>query len=708
MRWRYKLTKRSRWKYRLAEELKKLEKDLKGLHWDPAERDDVGFLDWIVSTSLLEVRIPYRDESEGWAARIAPWEFMLNSVNRRRGGTGDFSVIRHLERPRARKTVPSSISRVLYLECAPAELREHFSFNDERRRLHMRFPKAEVEELFSPTRDVLRRTVSTFKPHVIHVAGVDTHQARSLLEERWELPADWGLLDGTVLTDDEGWIDPVAAQDFAKLLNAGTRKPILVFCNFYHSASRIAALCVAGGAQYAIGYQDTVDDEIAETLFSEFYDAWRGADWCMLPAFVAAVGILRRSPQKLTGTGIVLWSAHSLLDAQSGGLAESKRKRAIRRQKPIGVKEAELEIEVIPNESVNYSMLHNASHGLFSKFAFHKFGDGALLDVNVNVEFHVGADSFPFRKTLSLVDPYTTIEEEIAVPLISDLMRSVQEPLKTSLYAEVMCQEEVLYRQTSRMTLLPVDEWRDDEENRRWLPSFVLPRDPAVEKIITTAQSHLMTLTDDRTRGFDGYQSVAVDDPESLDDLDFQVQAIWAALVHHYRVQYINPPPSYTASGQRLRTPTQVLRGGRGTCIDLAILLAACMEYVDIYPVVFLLEGHAFVGYWRSEEYYLEFTSPEEVEGGERDATREGTWGSEADWIVPRREYAEILRQIHSGRLYPIESVGLTDHGSFWRAVDEGVENLRDPAEFHSLVDIKRARAYQLTPLPIKEDSYGE
>ena len=44
-----------------------------------------------------------------------------------------------------------------------------------------------------------------------------------------------------------------------------------------------------------------------------------------------------------------------------------------------------------------------------------------------------------------------------------------------------------------------------------------------------------------------------------------------------------------------------------GTCIDLALLLASCLEYVDIYPVVVLLSGHAFAGYWRSESAHDAF-----------------------------------------------------------------------------------------------------
>ena len=265
--------------------------------------------------------------------------------------------------------------------------------------------------------------------------------------------------------------------------------------------------------------------------------------------------------------------------------------------------------------------------------------------------------------------------------------------------------EKVVLKETYRVTLLPADEWTDTDDDRVWLPSFVLPRDPAVELIVDRAQKHLITLADERTRGFDGYQCIDPEDPDVLDDVDLQVQAIWSAVVNDFGVRYINPPPSYSKSGQRLRTPTQTLRGRRGTCIDLALLFSACLEYVEIYPVVFLLEGHAFAGYWRSEERYYEF-----MEGRQEDMGSEEMMGSigpesdESPWVLPSASYAEILHQLNRGYLYPLETVGITTHGSFWEAIDEGINNLRDRSEFHSLIDIWLARGEFITPLPIIDD----
>ena len=68
--------------------------------------------------------------------------------------------------------------------------------------------------------------------------------------------------------------------------------------------------------------------------------------------------------------------------------------------------------------------------------------------------------------------------------------------------------------------------------------------------------------------------------------VDQQVQAIWTALVNEYRLQYINPPPAYSQQSQRLRTPSEILASKSGTCIDLALLIASCLEYIGVYPGV--------------------------------------------------------------------------------------------------------------------------
>ncbi|HEY7546135.1 MAG TPA: hypothetical protein VID27_14685, partial [Blastocatellia bacterium] len=236
-------------------------------------------------------------------------------------------------------------------------------------------------------------------------------------------------------------------------------------------------------------------------------------------------------------------------------------------------------------------------------------------------------------------------------------------------------------------------------------------------KIIDNAQRYLITVQDDSGAGFDGYQSIDRDNTESVDQ---QVQAIWWAINYDSPLSYINPPPAYrhpSESGrdpskvlaQPIRTPSDVMMGRRGTCIDLAMLMAACLEYVEIYPVIFLLEGHAFPGYWRSDEYHRKFI--EIADASTRAASSasrpSGAPGQKWPWSLGKNFYAEVVKQVREQKLVPLETVWLTQRGSFWEAVEEGHKNLRSRSEFHSLLDITHARREEVTPIPMRGENNG-
>jgi hypothetical protein len=262
------------------------------------------------------------------------------------------------------------------------------------------------------------------------------------------------------------------------------------------------------------------------------------------------------------------------------------------------------------------------------------------------------------------------------------------------------------------VTLIPVDEWLDDTDNNPWLPSFVLPRDPAVLKIVGSARRYLVGITDDPAAGFDGYQSLDEGGDDPSEGIDAQVRAIWTALVNEFRLQYINPPPSYSEQTQRLRTPTDILESSTGTCIDLTLLVASCLEYIDIYPVVVLLTGHAFVGYWRGEKPHEDFARlmriPAEVPPPGSGVARSAAarFVDPYGWRLTRLHYDEIMEYVTSGELVMLEATFLTSASSFADAVEEGRANMRSRREFDSLLDIRLARSATppVTPLPIIND----
>jgi hypothetical protein len=666
-------------------------------------------LDRIARAEIVEVSLPWSPvESEGWEYRVFPWEYALSAVTRTRR-THSLTIVRHL---RVEPTIVDPavrLDRAATVECAPGRLAQFYDTRLEGDMMLQALgfePAKAKDRLRDPTLDDLRRWIRDAQPSLLHLAGVDTHQAIALLGLERQYPSR-ERRDGFALRSADP-AEPMALADADELALAAcsaARKPDLVMCNFYNSASRVAARMVARGAKTAIGYHDVIDDSLAVLFCTTLYGQLAEGHG-VLEAFSRSLANLRQQ-EMLRGAGVVLWSAVSLLQAKA--TTTPRRVPQAQRADAIPARER-ITVRAKPLPLINYSLLHNGQSPLSSLVIERARVEGPIRDIQVTVELHAGDTAFPYRATFDLADERKTLvlTDQVVLPLTSTLIRTQSERIQSSLRVAVTCAGELVTEETHRVGLAPVDEWQDGEQAEwRWLPSFVLPRDPAVARIVDSAHAILCALADDTAAGFDGYQSVdetAADDEARYGCVDKQVQAIWYAVLNQHGLTYINPPPSYGQGTQRLRTPSQLLAERRGTCIDLALLLAACLEYVGISPVLFLLSGHAFAGYWRSEAAYESFRS---VPQGQAATVKEGSDGSgprstlnNPKGVIGKDQQREVQRHIHLGHLVPLEATWLTSRGSFQAAAEEGRHNVRS-ADYQAMIDLRLSRDMGITPLPL-------
>jgi hypothetical protein len=326
----------------------------------------------------------------------------------------------------------------------------------------------------------------------------------------------------------------------ASAVTSGAAKPLLVSYNFYNSSWPVASTTVQKGAGAAIGFQDEIDDAIAELFFARLYESWQRSNWNLLVAYKEALKSLSEYAVKMRGTGIVLWSAASLLPyVQSSPSLTSPQTTSSPESllTPSGLSDLATAIRVVVEScaKLNYSMLHN-NRPLFEKFEVKRQTAGRLVNVRVDVQLNTGAADAVYSTTfdLSRDRPMVDISALARVSLTSDMARSLRESVYTSLFVTVYWEDRLVYSNTFRVALLPTDEWRDDDLNRVWLPSFVLPRDPVVAQIVDKAQKYLSALQDDAGAGFDGYQGVLSPDipiTERCQTIDQQVRALWWSLM---------------------------------------------------------------------------------------------------------------------------------------------------------------------------------
>ncbi|NQX12374.1 DUF4011 domain-containing protein [Microbacteriaceae bacterium VKM Ac-2855] len=230
----------------------------------------------------------------------------------------------------------------------------------------------------------------------------------------------------------------------------------------------------------------------------------------------------------------------------------------------------------------------------------------------------------------------------------------------------------VLGRATRAVLLLAAQQWlaRPLPMSLELLAAHVQPNHPTLQALIDEATLHLEAETG--SAALVGYQQ----GPERVD----QTAAAILRAIRARRIRYSVPPASWSDDGQKVRTPAEVLDYRLGTCLDTSVVVAAALERVGIRPLLFVVEGHAFAGYWREEQ----------------------SLGSPA-----QTEVASIVNYVDLDLIRVIETTMLTeDHADVSLAEMQRLpreQHLRgDLASVIGVTDVYQARRSRILPLPAR------
>ena len=182
---------------------------------------DLDALGQLADGGIVQVSVPYVREDDDWSARIFPWEYLLSSATRDRSSM-PLIVVRRLVRSGGaadRPLTDPTTDHPLIVEKRTGSLRSKFQFDSSRALVRATLGE-NVVLLPDPTVEQLRSTVKETVPTVVHLAGVDVHQAARILGTR---DPGW---DGYMLADQRRQPLPVEAQRLGGL--AADRKPRLV------------------------------------------------------------------------------------------------------------------------------------------------------------------------------------------------------------------------------------------------------------------------------------------------------------------------------------------------------------------------------------------------------------------------------------------------------------------------------------------------
>ncbi|MGY1777147.1 DUF3320 domain-containing protein [Geodermatophilus sp. SYSU D00804] len=242
---------------------------------------------------------------------------------------------------------------------------------------------------------------------------------------------------------------------------------------------------------------------------------------------------------------------------------------------------------------LSYALAHNRVP-VVSRLAFTNHGAAVRgATVRLGVQDAEGPIGSPVELLVDLDAGTTTVLSDVGLVMDPAAMLQIEEQRPGSIEIDVAVDGVDVAGTAVPVQVLAASQWLATPVPLalEMLAAHVLPNHPAVTALLAEAAAVLEERTDDPS--VQGYQA----GPERVDEI---VAAI-AAAVRARGIRYSEPPASWADIGQKVRTPGDVLDGRVGTCLDTVVVLAAALEAAGVRPLLWVAEGHAFLGYWREE-----------------------------------------------------------------------------------------------------------
>lgn len=315
---------------------------------------------------------------------------------------------------------------------------------------------------------------------------------------------------------------------------------------------------------------------------------------------------------------------------------------------------------------INYAMQQNGAV-MIQTVSIENATDSGIENVDLQITaspafilpFTQHIDHLPAHNTVTISRPKLVLDGEY--------LAGMTERISGVLHISLKAGEEILAANDTETTVLAFDEWHGVDLYPELLAAFVTPNHPELARIIARATEYLGQWTGDTS--MDGYQS---QDPNRVLS---QAAAIFTA-IKEQAIAYVVPPASFERVGQRVRLCDMVLQQKLGTCLDLTLLYASCLEAVGLHPLLITTVGHIFTGVWLEDRMF-----PECVQD----------------------DYSLITKRLASGvnEITVVETTCLTTGKdvSFDRARTIGEQNFTTQ-QVEYIIDVHRARMSHVLPLP--------
>lgn len=260
------------------------------------------------------------------------------------------------------------------------------------------------------------------------------------------------------------------------------------------------------------------------------------------------------------------------------------------------------------------------------------------------------------------------IIESIDYRLPPGRLRQIVETERAELRVWLEGAGELLVEKRSEVEVHPFNHWPGGFAPPSVLAAFVMPNHPALVPLLHQTRDRLSVLSGNNA--ILGYQQGS---PAAV---KAQVQALYEAIVAR-KLSYVGVPASFEESGQKIRLPDQVFEEGMACCLDMALLFAGALEQMNLYPLVALVKGHAFVGVWLVPDRFPEgyVTDPARI-----------------------RNQMALDQVLMFEATAPIQA----EPQAFEKAIEQARLSMHDDERFEMVLDISTLRRGRIRPLALR------
>src|SRR4051812_43386183 len=251
-----------------------------------------------------------------------------------------------------------------------------------------------------------------------------------------------------------------------------------------------------------------------------------------------------------------------------------------------------ISIEITSTPVLSYALAHNRIP-VVSRLALTADAPVRGATVRLGVRDAEGPIARSIELLADMDEGRTTVLTDVGLVMDPAAMLHVEEQRPGVIDVEVEVDGEIVGETSRSVQVLAANQWLATPLPLalEMLAAHVMPNHPAVTALVSEAADLLEQKTG--SGALVGYAAT----PERVDDV---VQAITDVLQGR-GIRYSEPPASWSDLGQQVRSPGDVLTWRVGTPLDTVVLLAAALEQAGIRPLLWLAEGHSFLGYWREE-----------------------------------------------------------------------------------------------------------